>query len=98
LIQFLRSTAATETYITGGPWTLEQSGAGNDLKSSGYCDGNEYQLGNPGTERMQPLLFPVHHGLWEPFARVFDWRPKDIGWPSPSKSLIAQSRFHREER
>jgi hypothetical protein len=30
--------ALTETYITGGPWTLEQSGAAVGLKSAHYCD------------------------------------------------------------
>lgn len=42
--------APTPTAITGGPWTLEQSGAANGLRSSGYCDGLGNQIGNPGTE------------------------------------------------
>src|SRR5260370_20144875 len=53
-IRLIKNGAPTETYVTGGPWTLEQSGAANGLKSSGYCDKNGNQIGNPGTERMQP--------------------------------------------
>jgi hypothetical protein len=34
-IRWKKNGAPTETYITGGPWTLEQSGAANGLKSSG---------------------------------------------------------------
>lgn len=71
------ASAATETYITGGPWTLEQSGAGNGLKSSGYCDGNQNQVGNPGTERMQPYYFPFITGYGSHLQGYFDWRPKD---------------------
>ncbi|MBV9611261.1 MAG: hypothetical protein JO091_02260 [Acidobacteriaceae bacterium] len=68
---------ATETYITGGPWTLEQSGAGNGLKSSGYCDANGNQIGNPGTERMEPYYFPFIKGTGKHLQGYFDWRPKD---------------------
>jgi hypothetical protein len=53
-IRWIKNGAPTETYVTGGPWTLEQSGAANGLKSSGYCDKSGKQIGNPGTERMQP--------------------------------------------
>src|SRR5262249_14568312 len=54
--------------ITGGPWTLEQSGAANGLKSSGYCTSPDsgitgVQVGNPGTERMQPYYFPFIVGV-----------------------------------
>lgn len=68
---------ASETYITGGPWTLEQSGAGNGRKSSGYCDADGNQIGNPGTERMQPYYFPFVQGHGRDLQGYFDWRPKD---------------------
>ncbi len=61
-VRWTRNGAPTETTITGGPWTLEQSGAANGLKSSGYCDGQGNQIGNPGTERMQPYYFPSVSG------------------------------------
>ncbi|HEY0759685.1 MAG TPA: hypothetical protein VGD59_10565 [Acidisarcina sp.] len=70
--------APSETYITGGPWTLEQSGAANGRKSAGYCDGNGVQIGNPGTERMQPYYFPKITGRGRHLQGYFDWRPKDI--------------------
>jgi hypothetical protein len=63
--------------ITGGGWTLEQSGAAVGLKSSGYCDANGNQLGNPGTERMQPYYFPTVVGQGKNLQGYFDWRPKD---------------------
>jgi hypothetical protein len=69
--------APTPTAITGGPWTLEQSGAANGLKSSGYCDGLGNQIGNPGTERMEPYYFPVVVGHGKHLQGYFDWRPKD---------------------
>jgi hypothetical protein len=47
--------APAETYITGGGWTLEQSGAAVGLKSAGYCDSHGNQIGNPGTERITYL-------------------------------------------
>jgi len=68
----------TETYVTGGGWTLEQSGAAVGLKSAGYCDANGNQIGNPGTERMQPYYFPHIHGQGRHLQGYFDWRPKDI--------------------
>ena len=37
-VRWTSNGAPAETYITGGGWTLEQSGAANGLKSSGYCD------------------------------------------------------------
>jgi hypothetical protein len=69
--------APTPTAITGGPWTLEQSGAANGLKSAGYCDSNGNQIGNPGTERMEPYYFPVVNGHGKHLQGYFDWRPKD---------------------
>jgi hypothetical protein len=76
-IRWTKNGAPTETYVTGGPWTLEQSGAANGLKSSGYCDKNGNQIGNPGTERMQPYYFPVINGHGKQLQGYFDWRPKD---------------------
>jgi len=72
-----RNGAPTETMITGGPWTLEQSGAANGLKSAGYCDAHGNQIGNPGTERMQPYYFPFIVGHGKHLQGYFDWRPKD---------------------
>ena len=68
--------------INGGPWTLEQSGAANGLKSSGYCVSQNngmtgVQVGNPGTERMQPYYFPFITGKGSNLQGYFDWRPKD---------------------
>ena len=59
--QWKRNAAPAETYITGGGWTLEQSGAAVGLKSAGYCDKNGHQVRNPGTQRMQPYYFPFYH-------------------------------------
>jgi hypothetical protein len=72
-----RNGAPTEAMITGGPWTLEQSGAANGLKSAGYCDAHGNQIGNPGTERMQPYYFPFIVGQGKHLQGYFDWRPKD---------------------
>lgn len=69
--------APSETYVTGGKWTLEQSGAAVGLKSAGYCDSEGNQIGNPGTERMQPYYFPVIVGHGDHLQGYFDWRPKD---------------------
>jgi hypothetical protein len=76
-INWTRNGAPRTTSITGGPWTLEQSGAANGLKSSGYCDSNMKQIGNPGTERMEPYYFPVTLGTGSQLQGYFDWRPKD---------------------
>jgi hypothetical protein len=76
-IRWKRNGAPGETYITGGPWTLEQSGAAVGLKSAGYCDANKNQIGNPGTERMQPYYFPFITGHGKNLQGYFDWRPKD---------------------
>lgn len=77
-----RNGAPSETYITGGGWTLEQGGLGVGgaavgLKSAGYCDANGNQIGNPGTERMQPYYFPFITGQGRHLQGYFDWRPKD---------------------
>lgn len=76
-IHWKSNGAPTETYVTGGGWTLEQSGAAVGLKSAGYCDANGNQVGNPGTERMQPYYFPHIHGQGSHLQGYFDWRPKD---------------------
>lgn len=77
-IQWKRNGAPSETYVTGGGWTLEQSGAAVGLKSAGYCDKRGNQIGNPGMERMQPYYFPVINGRGKHLQGYFDWRPKDI--------------------
>jgi len=78
-IRWTLNTAPTTTTIKNGPWTLEQSGAANGLKSSGYCkkDGVT-QIGNPGTERMEPYYFPTIFGHGKHLQGYFDYRPKDI--------------------
>jgi hypothetical protein len=72
------NAAPAETYIAGGGWTLEQSGAAVGLKSAGYCDSRGNQIGNPGTERMRHYYFPVVAGRGKHLQGYFDWRPKDI--------------------
>jgi hypothetical protein len=76
-VRWTANGAPSETMISGGPWTLEQSGAANGLKSSGYCDGNGNQAGNPGIERMQPYYFPTVVGSGKNLQGYFDYRPKD---------------------
>ena len=76
-VRWTRNGAPTDASITGGPWTLEQSGAANGLKSAGYCDANGNQIGNPGTERMEPYYFPSIVGHGKHLQGYFDWRPKD---------------------
>ena len=76
-VRWTRNGAPTEASIKGGPWTLEQSGAANGLKSAGYCDGHGNQIGNPGVERMQPYYFPFVVGHGKHLQGYFDWRPKD---------------------
>jgi hypothetical protein len=76
--QWTRNAAPEETYIAGGGWTLEQSGAAVGLKSAGYCDKNGNQKRNPGTERMQPYYFPFITGHGKHLQGYFDYRPKDI--------------------
>lgn len=58
-VKWIRKGAPTDVTITNGPWALEQSGAANGLKSAGYCDLTGNQIGNPGTERMEPYYFPT---------------------------------------
>ena len=77
-VVWTKNAAPTTTAIIGGPWTLEQSGAANGLKSSGYCDSMGSEIGNPGTERMEPYYFPVIEGHGKNLQGYFDWRPKDI--------------------
>ena len=74
---FTRNDAPTESYITGGPWTLEQSGAAVGLKSAGYCK-NGVQVPNPATQRMEPYYFPFITGTGKHLQGYFDYRPKDI--------------------
>jgi hypothetical protein len=78
-VKWTRNGAPTDVTITGGPWTLEQSGAANGLKSSSYCDSSTppKQIGNPGTERMEPYYFPEVFGFGKHLQGYFDWRPKD---------------------
>jgi hypothetical protein len=57
-VHWTRNRTPTEATIQGGPWTLEQSGATNGLKTAGCCDASGNQIGNPGSERMQPYYFP----------------------------------------
>jgi hypothetical protein len=82
--------APTQATITGGPWTLEQSGAANGLKSSGYCDNSTppKQVGNPGTERMSPYYFPIVYGEGSKLQGFFDWRPKDTDEAVAAASTI----------
>jgi hypothetical protein len=77
-VRWTANGAPSETMITGGPWTLEQSGAAVGLKSVGYCDSQGNQVGNPGTERMQPYYFPTIVGEGIHLQGYFDYRPKDI--------------------
>jgi hypothetical protein len=77
-VHWTRNGAPTETYVVGGPWTLEQSGAAVGLKSAGYCDSNGNQVPNPGSERMQPYYFPFITGHGNHLQGYFDYRPKDI--------------------
>lgn len=76
--KWTRNGAPSETYVIGGPWTLEQSGAAVGLKSAGYCDANGNQVPNPGTQRMQPYYFPFITGQGSHLQGYFDYRPKDI--------------------
>jgi len=74
-IRWTKNGGPSETYITGGPWTLEQSGPAVGLKSAGYCSTNGIQIGNPGTQRMQPYYFPFLTGHEKYLQGYFDWRP-----------------------
>ena len=77
-VSWTKNGAPAETYITGGGWTLEQSGAANGLKSVTYCDSLGKQVPNPGTMRMEPYYFPVITGHGKHLQGYFDYRPKDI--------------------
>jgi hypothetical protein len=72
------ATGPSTVVVKNGPWTLEQSGAANGLKSAGYCTTVGVQIGNPGTERMSPYYFPFITGSGLNLQGYFDWRPKDI--------------------
>jgi hypothetical protein len=76
-VHWTRNGPPTETYVIGGPWTLEQSGAAVGLKSAGYCDSKGNQVPNPGSERMEPYYFPFITGHGESLQGYFDYRPKD---------------------
>lgn len=76
--RFTRNGAPSESYVIGGHWTLEQSGAAVGLKSAGYCDSSGHQIFNPGTQRMQPYYFPFITGQGRHLQGYFDYRPKDI--------------------
>jgi hypothetical protein len=76
-VRWQRVEAPAETYVTGGPWTLEQSGAANGLKSAGYCDAAGHQVPNPASERMEPYYFPFITGTGDHLQGYFDYRPKD---------------------
>jgi len=76
-IVWTRNGAPITASIKNGPWTLEQSGAANGLKSSGYCDSTGHPVGNPGTERMEPYYFPFITGQGSQLQGYFDYRPKD---------------------
>jgi hypothetical protein len=76
-IVWTRNGAPITASIKNGPWTLEQSGAANGLKSSGYCDASLNPIGNPGTERMEPYYFPFIVGQGSNLQGYFDYRPKD---------------------
>jgi hypothetical protein len=75
--QWNGADAPSVSMIKGGPWTEEQSGAANGLKSAGYCTPAGAEAGNPGTERMSPYYFPTVYGSGRNLQGFFDWRPKD---------------------
>ncbi len=68
---------AGESYITGGPWTLEQSDASQAARAAGYCVSG-VQQSNPGTERVQPYYFPYVTGSNNNLQGIFDYRPRNI--------------------
>ena len=76
-VTWTANDSPTEAVITGGPWTLAQSAASNDLPSAGYCVGNVRQ-NNPGTELMQPYYFPFITGVGNNLQGYFDYRPRNI--------------------
>jgi hypothetical protein len=64
-----------QSHITGGPWTLEQTGSSNAAPSAGYCV-NGVPQANPGTERMAPYYFPFVTGSGKKLHGIFDYRPR----------------------
>lgn len=70
-------SAVKESVISGGPWTLGQSGASSALPSAGYCIGGVHQS-NPGTELMQPYYFPQVVGQGAHLQGFFDYRPQGL--------------------
>jgi len=64
-----------QSHITGGPWTLEQTGSSNATPSAGYCVAGVPQV-NPGTQRMAPYYFPFVTGSGKNLHGVFDYRPR----------------------
>ncbi|HEX7286149.1 MAG TPA: hypothetical protein VF532_08195 [Candidatus Angelobacter sp.] len=64
-----------QSHITGGPWTLQQTGSSNAAPSAGYCV-NGVPQPNPGTERMAPYYFPFVTGSGQNLHGIFDYRPR----------------------
>ncbi|MFI5104110.1 MAG: hypothetical protein ACHP79_04220, partial [Terriglobales bacterium] len=64
-----------QSHITGGPWTLQQTGSSNATPSAGYCV-NGVPQPNPGTERMAPYYFPFVTGRGQKLHGFFDYRPR----------------------
>jgi hypothetical protein len=64
-----------QSHITGGPWTLQQTGSSNAAPSAGYCVNGVPQR-NPGTERMAPYYFPFVTGSGKNLHGIFDYRPR----------------------
>jgi hypothetical protein len=67
---------ATETTISGGPWTLGQGPNTVTLPSVGYCK-NGLPQRNDGTQVMRPYYFPFTIGQGKDLQGYFDYRPKD---------------------
>jgi len=65
-----------QSHITGGPWTLQQTGASNAAPSAGYCV-NGVPQPNPGTERMAPYYFPFVTVSGGKLHGFFDYRPRN---------------------
>jgi hypothetical protein len=65
-----------QSHITGGPWTLQQTGASNAAPSAGYCV-NGVPQPNPGTERMAPYYFPFVTNSGGKLHGFFDYRPRN---------------------
>src|SRR5260370_13359440 len=54
-IRLIKNGAPTETYVTGGPWTPEQSGEAHGFKTSGYCDKKRNQIRNTRARPRQTI-------------------------------------------